>query len=269
MPATYAHYRMGQEVLRQLSGSIREAIEQYPDLYNIGLHGPDLLFYYNAFGRNHINSIGVQLHKYPGSFFFKRTGELIQRKRMDPAYLSHAYGFLCHFALDVSCHGFVDGQVADTGVKHLALESDLDRRLLLMDGKEPMSTRVTGHLIACKATTEVIKDFYPGLTAKEVYKSIKDMVFYLNFLVSPGKLKRGLIVNALKLAGEYDTIGGLLINQEENPAATKSVDHLLELYDKGRELAVRLIQEYEEYLLGKKELDAVYHYNFESILEAK
>ena len=104
MPATYAHYRMGQEVLRQLSGSIREAIEQYPDLYNIGLHGPDLLFYYNAFGRNHINSIGVQLHKYPGSFFFKRTGELIQRKRMDPAYLSHAYGFLCHFALDVSCH---------------------------------------------------------------------------------------------------------------------------------------------------------------------
>ncbi len=269
MPSTYAHYRMGQEVRQRLSGSLRKVIEQYPDLYNIGLHGPDLLFYYNAFGRNRINSTGVELHKRSGKFFFQRAGEMIQRKGMDAAHLSHAYGFLCHFALDVTCHGFVNGQIKDTGVGHLALESELDRRFLLMDGKDPVSTRVTGHLIPGKATAEVIKDFYPGLTVKEVYKSIKDMVFYLNFLVSPGKIKRGFIVNGLKLAGQYDTIGGLLIQRKENPAAKGSVERLLGLYEKGRELAIRLIEEYEEYLAGKKELDAVYNYNFETILTEK
>ncbi|MCI5586259.1 MAG: zinc dependent phospholipase C family protein [Lachnospiraceae bacterium] len=269
MPSTYAHYRMGQEVRQQLTGSVREAIEQYPDLYNIGLHGPDLLFYYKALGRNHVNSTGVELHKHSGSFFFKEAGEMIRMKGMNPAHLSHAYGYLCHFALDVTCHGFVNGQIKDTGVKHLALESELDRRFLLMDGKDPVATLVTGHLIPSEETAGVIKDFYPELTTKEVYRSIKDMVFYLNFLVSPGKVKRGFIVNVLKLAGQYDPIGGLLIQRAENPAARGSVDHLLKLYDKGRGLAIRLIKEYEEYLAGKKELDTIYRYNFETVLTEK
>ena len=42
MPSTYAHYRMGQEVRQRLSEPDKKVIEQYPDLYNIGLHGPDL-----------------------------------------------------------------------------------------------------------------------------------------------------------------------------------------------------------------------------------
>ena len=46
MPSTYAHYRLGQQVRRELEGNERKIIEKYPQLYLIGLHGPDILFYY-------------------------------------------------------------------------------------------------------------------------------------------------------------------------------------------------------------------------------
>lgn len=47
MPSTYAHYRLGQQVRQALSGPQREAVEAWPALYLIGLHGPDILFYYH------------------------------------------------------------------------------------------------------------------------------------------------------------------------------------------------------------------------------
>ncbi|MGN0307153.1 MAG: zinc dependent phospholipase C family protein [Lachnospiraceae bacterium] len=265
MPSTYAHYRFGQEVRLQLSKPIKERIDSYPELFNIGLHGPDLLFYYHALSKNHVNTTGHELHGLPGSYFFSRAAKVIKEQGEDWAYLSYVYGYLCHFALDVSCHGFVNGQIKETGVDHLSLESDLDRRLLLMDGREPLSAKLTRHLIPGFHTAEVIRKFHPGITTEEIYKSIKDMVFYLNALVSPGKLKRSLLIGALKAAGKYDSLGGLLIRKEENPAATKSIEKLLKLYEQGKELGVRLIEEYKDYLDGERNRDSIYDYNFESI----
>ena len=46
MPSTYAHYRFGQEVLKELPNDIKKIIIENKELYDIGLHGPDLLFYY-------------------------------------------------------------------------------------------------------------------------------------------------------------------------------------------------------------------------------
>ena len=45
MPSTYAHYTFGQEVKRHLKGDIEKIIAENIALYNIGLHGPDILFY--------------------------------------------------------------------------------------------------------------------------------------------------------------------------------------------------------------------------------
>ncbi len=45
MPAIYAHYRMGNEALKYLDGQIEKIIRENNELYQIGLHGPDILFY--------------------------------------------------------------------------------------------------------------------------------------------------------------------------------------------------------------------------------
>ena len=51
MPATYAHFRFGREVLRRLSPETREAITPRIQLYHIGLHGPDIFFYYHPLSK--------------------------------------------------------------------------------------------------------------------------------------------------------------------------------------------------------------------------
>ena len=61
MPATYAHFRFGREVLRRLSPETREAITPRIQLYHIGLHGPDIFFYYHPLSKNPVQALGGQL----------------------------------------------------------------------------------------------------------------------------------------------------------------------------------------------------------------
>ena len=42
MPTTYAHYRFGKEVTEALPRGLQNTIEYHRDLYDIGLHGPDI-----------------------------------------------------------------------------------------------------------------------------------------------------------------------------------------------------------------------------------
>ena len=49
MPSTYAHYLFGQEVYRELPAQLQTIIDHHRSLYHIGLHGPDIFFYYFIF----------------------------------------------------------------------------------------------------------------------------------------------------------------------------------------------------------------------------
>ena len=60
MPTTYAHYRFGKEVTEALPRGLQNTIEYHRDLYDIGLHGPDILFYYKALKATRLISRGIQ-----------------------------------------------------------------------------------------------------------------------------------------------------------------------------------------------------------------
>ncbi|MCD8326229.1 MAG: hypothetical protein LUC90_05955 [Lachnospiraceae bacterium] len=45
MPTTYTHYKFGTEVIKALPAPLRARAEQYRELYDIGQHGPDILFW--------------------------------------------------------------------------------------------------------------------------------------------------------------------------------------------------------------------------------
>ena len=66
MPSTYAHRRFGADVLVQLPRELREKITPYRPLYDMGLHGPDLMFYYWALQSNPVNRLGNAMHEQPG-----------------------------------------------------------------------------------------------------------------------------------------------------------------------------------------------------------
>ena len=48
MPTTYAHYKFGNEVMSALPRPLQNSIENNRELFDVGVHGPDLLFYYKA-----------------------------------------------------------------------------------------------------------------------------------------------------------------------------------------------------------------------------
>lgn len=266
MPTSYAHYKFGQEVKARISGEAAEIIGEYSQLFHLGLHGPDLLFYYNALKKNKVNTTGFGLHEYSGKYVFERAAKVIREHNMSRAHIAYIFGFLCHYSLDVSCHGCVNAFDATGIAGHLEIEAEMDREMLVRDGKDPLSTILTGHLVASRENAEVIKDFFPGITTEEIEKTIKDMIFYLNFLVAPGKIKRWLFVNALKLVGKYEEFGGLMIHLEKNHDCDETVERLLDLYEDAKGLAIKLIQEYFMYLQGESELDEVYKYSFDSEL---
>ena len=74
MPSTYAHRCFGADVLTQLPESLQKKIEPYRALYDMGLHGPDLLFYYHAAKSSPVSALGNAMHEQPGRVFPEADG---------------------------------------------------------------------------------------------------------------------------------------------------------------------------------------------------
>lgn len=269
MPSTYAHYRMGQEVRNAINGNEKVIVEKYLDLFNIGLHGPDILFYYHPLHSNSVNSIGFGLHGKAGKDFFQNAARVLNKTKNDSAHLAYLYGVICHFALDVTCHGYIDEKIKSSGISHGEIEVEFDRELMVKDGYNPIKHKLTNHIVVNDQNSCVIKDFYEGVTTKNVTKALEGMINSNNLLLAPSKFKRAMIYMLLKLTGNYKEMHGLMVNFKKNENCNDSTEHLMDLYDEARRLAIRLIIEYKCYLAGIDELDAIYEYTFGSKLVKK
>ena len=58
MPAMYAHDTFGRKVAAKLPLSVKQPILQYPQMFRVGLQGPDVLFFYNPFTEHPIGNAG-------------------------------------------------------------------------------------------------------------------------------------------------------------------------------------------------------------------
>lgn len=262
MPSTYAHYRMGQEVREALHGREREIVEDWPELYLIGLHGPDILFYYRALFPNRVNAVGFGLHEKPGRTFFESARRaVLEREDREPA-LAYAYGVLNHFALDVSCHAYVDEKIAASGITHTEIEVEFDRSLMLEDGLNPVTQVLTDHIRPTGENAAVIAPFYPGVTAAEVRKSLRSMIFYNRLLLARTRGKRELVYGVLKLTGNFKEMHGLIVNPGGNPVCEDSNARLRELYGLARERAVEFIDCFDAWLEKGQPLPAIFDYTF-------
>lgn len=266
MPSSYAHYRMGQDVRKRVDKNARRIIEAYPELYLIGLHGPDILFYYKPLGKNIVNQTGYRMHAKSGKEFFVRAGEMLKHHAGQEAYLSYLYGFICHFSLDVTCHGYIAEKMQTSGLSHAEIEVEFDRELLIKDGYNPVCQKLTTHIVPSKENAEVIKDFYQGISCEQTRKALKGMIFYTNFLVAPSKVKRNFIYSGLKLAGCYEGMKGQIVNYEKNPICADSTAKLFRLYTNAKALAGQLIGEYPTFLIKEQPLNEIYEYTFAGVL---
>lgn len=264
MPTTYAHYRLGKYVVDRLPESARKTIQNNRELFDIGVHGPDIFFYHNPIVKNEIVRHGEWMHHETGRLFFINAAKVVHRNQEKEAHKAYLYGFLCHFAMDVTCHGFIGEQIEKTGISHFEIEAEYDRELLTQDGFDAVSKCLTEHLKASENNARVIADFWEEIRPLQVKQTLKRMIFFLNLLKAPSFLKRGILFGVMKIAGLYDVLHGLVINYKENPDCRETTDWLMKHFEKAVLLATELIMEYEMYLQKGGNLSETFSYDFES-----
>ncbi|MCI8836803.1 MAG: zinc dependent phospholipase C family protein [Hungatella sp.] len=260
MPTTYAHYRFGRDVYKRLPKQAQDIIRSHGGLYNIGLHGPDLLFYYKVYKKNPVSQTGFAMHELPATEFFEHAAGIMQKR-----YLKHAlktdfsfltaskyaylFGFLCHFALDSSCHPYVERMVRETGISHSEIEAELDRDLMIRDGIDPMVCRPTSHLRPKAFYGGIIARFFPGVSPGQIVTAIRSMRFCCNLLAPSGQKLRSVILRFLKGTPLPATVREMIIKEHPNPACAPITRELERRYlsaiDNGAELIVNFMDHVE------------------------
>ena len=262
MPTTYTHYRFGKDVMSALPRPLQKSIEVNRELFDIGLHGPDILFYYQVFSKNHVNGLGYKMHDQMADAFFKRAVEVIGASEDKGAARAYIYGFICHFALDSECHKYIEKMIQVSGISHSEIEMELDRVFLTDDFINPVTYLGTKHIHPTLETAQVIAPFLEGITAEEVKQSLSSMVWVHKLLLAPKPFKRKIVFGGMKIAGMYDSMHGLVMSEQPNPACADYCQLLKKLYAGAVPLAASLILQYQKVLFHGEELQKRFHETF-------
>ncbi len=240
MPSTYAHYQFGEDLRLKLNRHQQQIIHQYPNLYHLGLHGPDILFYFRPLKKNDITKLGNTMHNQSAHIFFNHAIQTIQtldNKEMGMAYL---YGYLAHFSLDTTCHNYINRYEQEFDVLHSDIEGAFEKAMMIKCGHNPLSYPTKKCLDSTKKERYLVASFYPSVSSKQINESIIEMRFYHAILTCPGKLKRTLICNFLKTINQYKSLKGHIISLEDEEIFQESNNHLCELYDHAFDIASTL-----------------------------
>ena len=188
MPTTYTHDYFGKKVYQKLPEEMKRVIRENGELYRIGLHGPDILFYYMV-SKNPVTQFGINMHREKGRAFFEQGMETVRRTG-DQALLAYLLGFGCHYLLDSYCHPYVD-EVAEAGViSHTVLEKEYDRFLMEESGKNPYIYRPSDCIVPRYQWAKEIHKVLPTVKTINIYISMKMMKILTNLMVCNDGEKR-------------------------------------------------------------------------------
>ena len=262
MPSTYAHRRFGADVLALLPDGLRATLEQHRELYDIGLHGPDLMFYYKALQSNPVNRLGNTMHEQKGEVFFTRARAVVEHAADKDAALAYALGFVCHFALDSTCHPYVEAYTRQSGVSHCEIETEFDDMLLRRDGYDPLKFFTASHIHPSEQNAKAIAPFYEGISEQVALDSLKGMISVHRLLQASNPVKRWVVLTGMKVVGKYDMLHGLVADPQPNPKCVESGKRLEELYAQALPLAETLILEFVAKLDTDQPLSKAFDHTF-------
>lgn len=225
MPSCYAHYRFGQLVLPRITGEAGKAVRHFPQLFNVGLHGPDFFLYYNPVFHTRIGELGHTFHLQSGQEFFDNALKQL-RKDSSEGGIAYLYGVLGHYALDSKCHPIVAQAVNEGICGHIELETEFDRYLLADDGRVPPHTQdCSAHLHLTAGERVTVSQFYAPAGAYAVGRSVRNMRLVTHMLASPNRQRLNRI---FRIAGEHAS--QMVMLPHVNPKCAHLNELLMERY---------------------------------------
>ncbi len=262
MPSTHSHYRFGKDVLALLPADTKAFVEQYRELYDIGLHGPDICLYYEPMSFNAVKKNSFRIHKEYADELFKKSAALIEQSSNPNAYKAYLIGFVCHYALDKIFHPYVEKVISLGEVSHTELETDLDRYFMIQDSLDPMKHFPILHINPSDENSEIIKLFFTELTTEDVKACLEGMIEVTKSFHATTQERLGEIYQLLKDNNCFGPMGGLVMKPEANPVCDKYYSLFDRLYTEAVPFGVKLINEFTAYLTDGTELSEDFHHNF-------
>lgn len=244
MPSIYAHYRFGKELCMSLPEPARTYALRYRELFDLGLQGPDILFFYHPFYHNYVNTLGYQIHDWQGKKFFQSALRCIRSKQNKGPSIAYISGVACHYALDAICHPYIESLVKYEHKNHSAIEGAFERYLIVNEDHLPTDYLVTGSIKINPQNAMVVQQFYGKTTGKQIRSAVYTMKLCNDALRlrSNHPLKRFLFL-LLRLLKKYDSIAGMVITPEPQPEYNESNRLLRMKYDEAKPFALTFITE--------------------------
>lgn len=235
MPAHYAHYRFGKQVLSAMPPEQRQCVQRFRRMYDMGLNGPDIFFYFNPFLKTAVGDLGETFHRQTGQEFFAQAC----KSATSEAARAYLYGLLAHYCLDSVCHPYIQ-QLVDIGeAQHVPLESEFERYLLLLDKEpSPQTYDMSRRWKLTRGECMTVAGFYPGATGGNISQSVKFMSFAIRFLQSPNRTGREKLLQKIK-----PSLCQHMVPAEENGEMALYVQGVKERYDRAAKRYPRLLEQ--------------------------
>ncbi|MCD8124646.1 MAG: zinc dependent phospholipase C family protein [Lachnospiraceae bacterium] len=229
--------------------TVRSVVQEHRQLYEIGLHGPDIFFYYRPLKGNPVSRRGFSMHDEPAGDFFFPAREVCESAPDPEAARTYLFGFLCHYELDRACHGYIEKKLTVSERTHTEIENEFDRYLLQREGVQISPAGLTAHIIPSRQNAEVIAAFFPEISAQQVERALRSMKFYCN-LLSGRTWRFPLVSVALRLSGHYADLHGNLMARCPLPGCEDSNLRLEKLMRKALKHIPEQAAGYENFLRG-------------------
>lgn len=261
MPTTYAHDLFGKMVYHRLDPEIQEKIKKYQTTYQIGLHGPDILFYVRPFYKNRFNQMAHRLHREEAAGFFERGRELYQ-KTGNEEILVYLLGFICHFMLDSTCHPYISEYMKKTGARHDEIETEFDRALMVRTGKDPFHYQPGSVIRIEKNSVDAISEVMEGMSHRDIVRALMGSKFYTRLPICDSEKKRKIKLAVARILFMYRLADGRIIRGEPKDICLESTQHLTQLFLQTVPEAAAMINEYYKQRNGSDRLNVRFDRNY-------
>lgn len=198
MPGNYAHFRFGSALLPTMPPQVRQTVCRFRQLYDMGLHGPDIFRYHDFLIHDATVKLCGKYHHQTGVTFFERVCRTV---RMNPSEgaMAYLYGVLAHYVLDSMTHPLINRTVESGKATRNQIQAEFDRYLLVTDGKIPAHLHdQTAHMQLTPGECQTVAMFYTKVKDSTVGRCVKNMKKCTRLMTVPRGTKRDLMLRSLQ-----------------------------------------------------------------------
>lgn len=258
MPTTYAHWAFGRECIDLMPQNLQKIIHENRDIYNLGVHGPDIFFY--DLLHSDVAKYGSELHNIPVNVFFKNCKQVFKTHPEKAQMLAYMMGFLSHFVLDSQAHSYVQIKDESCPASHNLIEAQWDRHLIELDNRKVNLVDRAESLKPNNKNAKIISYFYP-YDKKTVLRTCRMQKFVVSTLNCISKRKQDFLQNILLKLNQND-FADLFVGFEENEYCRDSNMRLDKIGAKAMRLYPKLMKNLINYLNDDAELDEYFDHDF-------